>query len=197
MSASKTFVSTGFWLMKSEPEEYSLEDLASDGIGKWDGVRNYQARNYMQSMRAGDLAYFYYSNCPRPGIYGTMRIRKEAFPDITAIDKKSKYYDSRTSEDNNPWYCVGLELEKVYGVPLLLQDIKALPLGSCPLTTKGNRLSVMPISIEQNEILQRRLSAINIASRIDYDSNNAEEEPIHFNKKQKFMDDHLKSKINK
>lgn len=127
------------WLMKSEPDEYSLDDLVRDNVGVWDGIRNYQARNFLRSMTPGDKAYFYYSNCKEPGIYGVMRIHGSAVGDVKALDKKSKYYDPRAkSPETNPWSSVTVTLERRFAVPLLLPQIKALPaLSNCRLVAKG------------------------------------------------------------
>lgn len=144
----------GKWLMKSEPSEYSIDHLQTANTGQWDGVRNYQARNFMQNMQIGDLAYFYHSNCDIPGIYGLMRIHRLAFPDTTAEDSKSKYYDAKVkSSGKNPWCCVGVEFVEKYSKPLTLQDIKTLSLGDCRLIAKGNRLSLFPLTEEQYDLL--------------------------------------------
>jgi len=150
-----------YWLLKSEPDEYSLDDLEEDGVGSWDGIRNYQARNYLKSMKVDDFAYFYYSNCKEPGIVGEMKIVREFYPDAKALDSKSKYYDSRATEEKNPWVCVAVQLLKRYKTGLPLSKLKLLPLGSCPLTSKGNRLSVIPITTEQHIIFQEELKFIN------------------------------------
>lgn len=150
-----------FWLLKSEPDEYSLDDLEEDGVGKWDGIRNYQARNYLKAMKVDDFAYFYYSNCKEPGIFGEMKIVREYEPDVKALDPKSKYYDSRATEEKNPWVCVSVELLKKYKTGLPLSKIKLLPLGLCPLISKGNRLSVIPLIKEQHLIFQEELKLVN------------------------------------
>ena len=93
-----------YWLMKSEPDVYSIDDLKRDRRTIWEGVRNYQARNLMRDdMKKGDLAFFYHSNCPEPGIYGTMKIVREAYPDHTQFDSKAKYYDAKSDTENPRW----------------------------------------------------------------------------------------------
>lgn len=91
-----------YWLMKSEPDELSILDLKRLGTARWDGVRNYQARNFMRSMNPGDLFFFYHSSCPQPGIAGIARIEGEAYPDPTALDPASPYHDPKASAERNP-----------------------------------------------------------------------------------------------
>ena len=96
-----------YWLMKNEPEDYNIDDLARDKIEPWDGIRNYQVRNMIRDdMKYGDLAFFYHSNCDVPGIYGLMTICKEAYIDHTAFDKKAKYYDPKSKRDAPRWLMV-------------------------------------------------------------------------------------------
>lgn len=91
-----------YWLMKSEPDELSIRDLQRLGTARWDGVRNYQARNFIRSMNSGDLFFFYHSSCPQPGIAGIARIEGEAYPDPTALDPASPYHDPKASAGKNP-----------------------------------------------------------------------------------------------
>jgi predicted RNA-binding protein with PUA-like domain len=149
------------WLMKNEPSEFSVEDLEEQGIGCWDGIRNFQARNLMKEMKVGDKAYFYYSSCPEPGIYAIISIAREYEPDKLALDRKSPYYYPRATEENNPWVCVHVKLEKKYRKPLLLPRIREMPLGECRLTMRGNRLSLFPLTSEQDQIIEEELEKLN------------------------------------
>ena len=100
---------TNYWLMKSEPHVYSYDDLMKDGSTHWDGVRNYQARNFMRDkMKIGDMVLYYHSNTKPPHIAGISRICKESYPDITQFDKKSKYYDSKATEEVPRWFLVDM-----------------------------------------------------------------------------------------
>ena len=147
-----------YWLMKSEPDELSIEDLARLGEARWDGVRNYQARNFMRSMAVGDQFFFYHSSCPEPGIAGIARISAAAYPDPTALDPQSHYHDPKASPEKNPWSAVDVAhvetFSKVLGLGYLKQQTA---LAELPLVQKGSRLSVMPVTAEQwAAILQLR-----------------------------------------
>lgn len=166
VAVSKPVESAGdgprYWLMKSEPDVYSIESLQKEVRGHWDGVRNYQARNYIRSMKDGDLSFLYHSSCKAPGIYGMMKIVGESIPDKLAIDKTSKYYDPKATTDVNPWSSIVVEFVEAYEKPLLLPEIRELKdLGQCPLTTRGSRLSIMPLTLAQFEIFKNALSSIN------------------------------------
>jgi len=138
-----------YWLMKSEPDAYSLDDLANEPkkTEHWDGIRNYQARNFMRhDMKKGDLAFFYHSNCAEPGIVGIVEVVKEAYPDHTAWDKKAKYFDAKSSKDNPRWVMVDVKLKKRLKRNVTLREMKEkLPLKDMRLVAKGNRLSIMPV----------------------------------------------------
>ena len=95
-----------YWLMKSEPDELSIKDLARLGETRWDGVRNYQARNFIRAMAVGDEFFFYHSSCPEPGIAGIARISSAAYPDPTALDPDSHYFDAKASAEKNPWSAI-------------------------------------------------------------------------------------------
>lgn len=152
------------WLMKNEPEEYSLDHLQRDVVGVWDGIRNYQARNFMRSMQVGDKAYFYYSSCAQPGIYGVMRIAGPSFPDPKALDRTSDYYDARAAAaGKNPWDAISVRMDCRFATPLLLPRIRELPLGECRLTARGNRLSIFPLTAEQAAVIDEELAALNTA----------------------------------
>ena len=139
-----------YWLMKSEPDVYGIDDLAAQPrkTDHWDGVRNYQARNMMRDeMKKGDLVFFYHSNCKEPGIVGIAEVVKEGYPDFTAWDPEEKYYDPKSDPENPRWYMVDIRYKRKLRRPVTLQELKKHPrLQDMPLLRKGNRLSVMPIS---------------------------------------------------
>ena len=138
-----------YWLMKSEPDAYGIDDLERDGREPWDGIRNYQARNMMRDdMRKGDLAFFYHSNCVEPGIVGTMRIAREAYPDDTQFDPKSKYYDPKSDPDNPRWLMRDVKYRRKTKRLISLTELKehAGQLQDFALIRRGNRLSIMPVS---------------------------------------------------
>lgn len=141
------------WLVKSEPSELSIDDLKKcpKGTTSWDGVRNYQARNFMRDgMRKGDEVFFYHSNCDEPGIVGIARIVKEAYPDHTACDPKSHYYDPKARPGANPWLMVDVKFARKLTRVITLAELKADPrLDGFALVRRGNRLSVMPVSDAQ------------------------------------------------
>ncbi|MBV4532010.1 EVE domain-containing protein [Pseudomonas sp. SWRI107] len=139
-----------YWLMKSEPDELSIEALARLGNARWDGVRNYQARNFLRAMSVGDRFFFYHSSCPQPGIAGIARITAAAYPDPTALDPQSHYFDAKASAEKNPWSAVDVEHVQTFGQVLGLGLLKQqAALEELPLVQKGSRLSVMPVSAEQ------------------------------------------------
>ena len=142
-------MSKRYWLLKSEPEAFSIDDLANkpkktDG---WDGVRNYQARNMLRDeIKKGDLAFSYHSNCKEPGIVGIMEVVKSGYPDDTCFDPNSQYFDPKSTDDNPRWYRVDVRFKKKLKTPVLLTDMKSNPeLSDLALVRKGNRLSVMPV----------------------------------------------------
>lgn len=151
-----------YWLMKSEPACYSIDDLyhAPLKTTAWDGVRNYQARNYMRQMRIGDLVFFYHSNANPPGIAGIAEVVREAYPDYTAFSKESEHFDPKSTPDNPRWSMVDVRFKKKFSEIITLNTLKNHPeLAHVPLVKKGNRLSVMPIDkaawafIEQHLII--------------------------------------------
>ena len=140
-----------YWLMKSEPAEFSIDDLAAARGRKvaWFGVRNYQARNFMREMKLGDRAFFYHSSCPEPGIAGIVEISKEAFPDATQFDRRSKYFDAKASAAAPRWFNVEVRLvEATRLVPLA--ELRADPaLAKMRILQRGNRLSVTPVEPDE------------------------------------------------
>jgi predicted RNA-binding protein with PUA-like domain len=146
------------WLMKSEPDELSIQTLSRLPQARWDGVRNYQARNFMRSMQPGDLFFFYHSSCPEPGIAGIGRILTPAYPDPTALDPESPYHDPKASADKNPWSALDVACVEAFARVIPLPRLKAEPaLEGLALVKKGSRLSVMPVSDEHwARVLQLR-----------------------------------------
>ncbi len=140
-----------YWLFKSEPGEFSIDDLARspNKTAHWDGVRNYQARNMMRDqMKKGDLAFFYHSNCADPGIVGTVSIAREGYPDHTAFDPGDKHFDPKSDPDAPRWIMVDVMLKKKFRTELSLQLLKQhadKDLQGFQLLMRGNRLSVMPV----------------------------------------------------
>lgn len=136
-----------YWLMKSEPDIFSIDHLAQVGIEPWDGVRNYQARNMMRdTMKKGDRVFFYHSNCDVPGIVGIAEIASEGYPDDTALNPDAKYYDPKSTPENPRWYRVDVKFVRKLRRTISLSELKAHPsLTDMLLVRKGNRLSVMPV----------------------------------------------------
>jgi predicted RNA-binding protein with PUA-like domain len=141
------------WLMKSEPGTYSIDDLARDGQTCWEGVRNYQARNFMRDeMRVGDLAIFYHSNAKPPGAVGVARIARAGYPDHYAVDPESRYHDRRCSPEKNPWVMVDVAFVERFAAAVSLADLKADPaLDGMLVTRRGQRLSVQPVQPDHFE----------------------------------------------
>ena len=135
--------------MKSEPDVYPWSQLVQDGSTHWDGVRNYQARNMMRDdMKSGDFVLFYHSNCKPPHVAGIARVCREGYPDFTAFDPNSHYFDSKSTVDNPRW--IMIDIEPVISLePVHLADIRSnLEFEGMPLIRKGQRLSVQPVSAE-------------------------------------------------
>lgn len=147
-SAAPIFRSTGFWLMKTEPEVYSIDDLARDRRTGWEGVRNYQARNFMRdSMRVGDLVLFYHSNAEPSGIAGVASICGPAIPDPTAFEAKSEYFDPKSDRSEPTWLMAQVEFVERFPTVLPLEAIRAeRGFEGLALLARGQRLSVQPVS---------------------------------------------------
>jgi predicted RNA-binding protein with PUA-like domain len=138
------------WIMKSEPDTFSIDDLERVGTEPWNGVRNYQARNMIRDMQTGDLAFFYHSSCQIPAIVGIMEITRNAYPDPTALDASSPYYDPKSTAENPRWYMVDVHFVRRLKRPISLQQLKAdSRLQGLALLRRGNRLSVMPATAQQ------------------------------------------------
>ena len=137
-----------YWLMKSEPGEYSIDDLKRDKVEPWDGVRNYQARNMMRDdMKKGDLAFMYHSNCDAIGIVGIMTVAREAYADHTAFDPEDKHYDPKSDPENPRWFMVDVRYKRKLKRTITLAELRQQKhLDGLQLLKPGNRLSVMPVS---------------------------------------------------
>jgi len=149
-------MATQYWLMKSEPGEYSLEDLKNepDQTEHWDGVRNYQARNFMRDdMQVGDGVLFYHSG-KKPEVAGTARIVKTGYPDHTAWDPKNNHYDPKSTPETPIWYMVDIKFESEFKAPIPLKELREVPaLIDMILLRRGNRLSVMPVTKKEFETI--------------------------------------------
>jgi predicted RNA-binding protein with PUA-like domain len=139
-----------YWLMKSEPETFSIDDLEKIKTEHWDGVRNYQARNFMKAMKKKDFVFFYHSNCTPPGIVGVAEVSKEFYPDHTSFDKNSEYYDPKSTPEKPRWFMVEVTFKEKFKNIISLDQLKEeKKLEDLALVKKGNRLSVMPITEHQ------------------------------------------------
>ena len=140
-----------YWLMKSEPDVFSIDDLARVQIEPWDGVRKYQARNMLRDqMQLGDQVFFYHSNCDLPGIVGIAEVCRTAYPDLSALNPESKYFDPKATPENPRWVCVDVKFVRKLPKTISLQRLKTYDaLNGWALIAKGNRLSVMPVSAPQ------------------------------------------------
>ncbi|HIA93529.1 MAG TPA: EVE domain-containing protein [Gammaproteobacteria bacterium] len=137
-----------YWLMKSEPDTYSIDDLQSFGVDHWDGIRNYQVRNFFRDqMQVGEQAFFYHSNCKEPGIVGTMEIVSKAYPDHTAFDPSEKYFDSKSDPENPRWLMVDVRYIRHLDRMITLGELRQQKqIADMKLLQRGNRLSVLPLS---------------------------------------------------
>ena len=139
-----------YWLMKSEPDVFGIDDLKTKPkqTEHWDGVRNYQARNMMRDeMKLGDLVFFYHSNCDEPGIVGIMKVVKTGYPDFTSWDPESKYFDPKSSTENPRWFMVDVKFVRKFKRTITLNEMKQNPqLEEMQLLRRGNRLSIMPVN---------------------------------------------------
>jgi predicted RNA-binding protein with PUA-like domain len=146
-----------YWLMKSEPDDVSIDDLADmpKKTIAWYGVRNYTARNYMRDqMQLGDLAFFY-SSCPEPGIAGVVRVSKLAYPDASQFDKKSKYYDAKATRETPRWFNVEVTLVKKTRLVALAEMRTEKSLATMMVLQRGNRLSITPVTPQEWKAVER------------------------------------------
>jgi predicted RNA-binding protein with PUA-like domain len=139
-----------YWLFKSEPDVFGIQHLGKrpKQTEHWDGVRNYQARNFMRdNMRVGDLGFFYHSSCAEPGVTGIIEIVRAGYPDHTAFDPENSHYDPRSTREKPVWYMVDVRLKRAFSSTVTLQELKNQPaLKDMKLLARGNRLSVMPLT---------------------------------------------------
>ena len=146
-----------YWLMKSEPDAFSIDDLAKVKVEPWNGVRNYQARNFMRDgMQVGDGVFFYHSNCKVPGIVGIAKVASTAYPDETQFDRTSDYHDPKAKREDPRWMLVDVAFERKLKRTIALDEIKqhADALGEgFPLIARGNRLSILPVTAAQWKLL--------------------------------------------
>ncbi len=148
-------MATKYWLMKSEPTAYSIDDLVKDKKTHWDGVRNYQARNFMRDeMKVGDKVLFYHSNAKPTGVVGVCEIIKEGYPDFTAFDPDESHYDPKSNLDKPTWMMVDIKLIKKLPRIVTLEEIKEnSKLQNMKLVQRGNRLSVMPVKKTEFDLI--------------------------------------------
>ena len=145
-----------YWLMKSEPDAYSIDDLERDQVEPWDGIRNYQARNFMRDdMKIGDKVFFYHSNAKPIAIVGTMEVASEPYPDHTQFDPKSKYFDEKSSEEDPRWQLVDVKFIQKFENPVTREAMKEVPELEEMLIFKRSRLSITPVQEnEWNKIME-------------------------------------------
>jgi predicted RNA-binding protein with PUA-like domain len=134
-----------YWLMKTEPDTFSIDDLRKKGKAPWDGVRNFQARNFMRDQKKGDLILFYHSSCETPGVAGLARVSRESHPDFTAWDKKSAYYDPKSTPEKPIWFMVDVEFVEKFPRVVTLEELRANPFFEGMILLKRGRLSVQPV----------------------------------------------------
>ena len=144
-----------YWLMKSEPEDFSIDDLERVGREPWSGVRNYQARNFMRQMQPGDGVLFYHSSTAVPGVAGVARVAGDAYPDPTQFDPRSDYHDPKSTREAPRWSLVDVEFERKLARVITLEEIRALAdrLGDFALLQRGTRLSVLPLTAAQWKLI--------------------------------------------
>lgn len=139
-------MATKYWLMKSEADVYSIDDLENDGRTMWDGVRNYQARNNMQSMNEGDRVLYYHSRQTPSAVVGLATVVKEAYPDPTQFQQDNKYFDAKSDPDDPRWYLVDVAFDRKFEQPVSLHDIKGESSLSEMVLVNNSRLSVQPVT---------------------------------------------------
>lgn len=147
-----------YWLMKSEPDVYGIHHLKKEVRTLWDGIRNYQARNFMRTMKIGDQAFFYHSNCKPPGIVGMMEVSKIGLVDPTQFDTNSKYFDVKSSQKAPRWDCVEMRYLGIFKKPISLEKLREIYIPEdLQVVRRGNRLSIMPVSMKIALDLLKRL----------------------------------------
>ncbi len=146
-----------YWLMKSEPEAFGIDDLQRVRVEPWDGIRNYQVRNMIRDeMKVGDMALFYHSNVKPAGVVGSMVIVRDPYPDDTAFMPEHKYYDPKSTPDNPRWYRVDVEFKAKFSHMVTLDELRQQPeLNELAILRRGNRLSIVPVTPEQWDCILR------------------------------------------
>lgn len=147
-----------YWLIKSEPATFSIQDLAKapNNTTRWEGVRNYQARNFLRTMKRGDLAIFYHSNAEPPAAVGIAKVVREAYPDDTAWDPTSDYYDPKASPDNPLWSMVDVQLVATFPREIPLEELRGVKsLAGMELLRRGSRLSVTPVTMAEFRTIEK------------------------------------------
>jgi predicted RNA-binding protein with PUA-like domain len=143
-----------YWLMKCEPSAYSIDELARDITSSWEGVRNYQVRNFMRTMKVGDKAFFYHSNANPSGIAGLMEIAKKAYPDPFATQENHKYFDPKATAENPIWLSVDVRFVAKAREVISIQRLREIPeLADLMILQRGSRLSITPISAAEFETI--------------------------------------------
>lgn len=150
-----------YWLMKSEPDVFSIDDLKREKTTLWEGVRNYQARNFMmKDMQVGDQVLFYHSNAEPPGIAGIAEVSKLAAPDPLQFDKKSEYYDKKATKEKPIWYCVEVKFKEKFESIFTLAEIKAdRNLQNMMVVRKGSRLSINPVDKKDFDYILKKMKS--------------------------------------
>jgi len=152
-----------YWLMKSEPDAYSIDTLKNDVVTLWDGIRNYQARNFMRKMLKGDKVFFYHSNCKPPGIVGLMEVIDLNITDPTQFNKESKYYDPKSTTLKPRWDCVQVRFVFKSAKILSLDELKILfSEDELLVVKKGNRLSILPVKENIAKLILKKINPINL-----------------------------------
>jgi predicted RNA-binding protein with PUA-like domain len=146
-------VAMAYWLLKSEPDAFSIDDLASEGIAHWDGVRSYMARNNLQAMRAGDPAFFYHSSIQPPGVVGICEVVTQAYADHTAWDPASKYFDPRSTPDRPLWFMPDVRFVRRLPRMVTLHEIRETPGLDDMVLVRAGRLSVQPVTEKEWDII--------------------------------------------
>lgn len=153
-----------YWLFKTEPDAFSIDDLANrtNQSEHWDGIRNYQARNFLRDkVELGDQVFIYHSSCKNVGIAGLAEVVKTAYPDHTQFDPESKYYDPKATHENPRWYMVDVKFVKKFNQVLSLKSIKAMPqIEEIGLVRKGHRLSIMPVNGDEFSYLLKECEGL-------------------------------------
>jgi predicted RNA-binding protein with PUA-like domain len=144
-----------YWLLKSEPDEFSIDALQRVGVEPWSGVRNYQARNHLREMKVGDKLLFYHSSCEAPGVVGIAKVERAAFADPTQFDPRSDYHDPNSDPADPRWSAVDVAFERKLKRTITLEELRGRgkELGDFALIRRGNRLSVLPVSAPQWKII--------------------------------------------